>query len=236
MAIQYLAAEERDAQDTRKEVEAAGRRCLLIVADFTGGERACREVMEKAVTGLGKLDILVNNAATQVERESLAEVSEQQLETTFKVNLFSQFHLCKLALPHLRAGSAIINCASVNHYKGHPTLIDYTATKGAIVAFTRSLALSLAEKGIRVNAVAPGPIWDAADCEYHVGGEQEEVWHFRPDEAAGPAGGGGNLLRLPCLSRCELHQRSDAAPERWCCGECMRSVSTNKQGSLICRR
>ena len=178
VAINYLPAEESDAQEVKKIVEKAGRRALLIPADLGGGEKVCKEIIDKVVQTFGRLDILVNNAAEQHEKESLEELTEYvfgvvvrrgnrimtvpfraQIRRTFEVNIFPHFYLSKHALPHLKRGSTIINCASVNHYKGHPTLLDYTSTKGAIVAYTRSLALGLAEKGIRVNAVAPGPIW-----------------------------------------------------------------------------
>ncbi|KAJ3048876.1 hypothetical protein HK097_010122 [Rhizophlyctis rosea] len=159
VAINYLPAEESDAQEVKKIVEKAGRRALLIPADLGGGEKVCKEIIDKVVQTFGRLDILVNNAAEQHEKESLEELTEAQIRRTFEVNIFPHFYLSKHALPHLKRGSTIINCASVNHYKGHPTLLDYTSTKGAIVAYTRSLALALAEKGIRVNAVAPGPIW-----------------------------------------------------------------------------
>ncbi|KAI9106030.1 3-oxoacyl-reductase [Phlyctochytrium arcticum] len=161
VAISYLPEEESDARDTRQQIETStqGRKCVLIPTDFTKGEAECKSVIDKTIKELGGIDCLVNNAATQKEVESIQEITEAQLETTFKVNIFAQFYLSKHALPHMKRGSTIINCASVNHYMGHPTLLDYTSTKGAIVAFTRSLSGQLAEKGIRVNAVAPGPIW-----------------------------------------------------------------------------
>ncbi|KND00260.1 uncharacterized protein SPPG_04590 [Spizellomyces punctatus DAOM BR117] len=163
VAISYLSAEESDARDTQAEVQklAPGRKCVLIPADLSKGEQTCKEVVDKAVKELGKLDCLVNNAATQQEVEGIQDLTENQIETTFKVNIFSQFYLSKAALRYFegRQGCTIINTTSVNHFMGHPTLLDYTSTKGAIVAFTRSLAGQLAEKGIRVNCVAPGPIW-----------------------------------------------------------------------------
>ncbi|TPX57441.1 hypothetical protein PhCBS80983_g03839 [Powellomyces hirtus] len=161
VAINYLPIEEADAQDTKKEVErlAPGRKCVLFPQDISLGEAACKGLIERAVAALGKLDCLVNNAGAQLEIETFAELTEEMIEHTFKTNIFSQFYLSKHALPHLKKGSTIINCGSINAFQGHPTLIDYTSTKGAIIAFTRSLAGQLAEKGIRVNAVAPGPIW-----------------------------------------------------------------------------
>jgi NAD(P)-dependent dehydrogenase (short-subunit alcohol dehydrogenase family) len=157
VAIAYL-NEEEDARETRRLVEAEGRRCLTLAGDI-GDEGFCRSLVERTVGELGRLDILVNNAAEQHPQESIADISAEQLERTFRTNIFAMFYLTKAALPHLKKGSAIINTASVTAYKGSPQLLDYSATKGAIVAFTRSLAQSLVEQGIRVNGVAPGPIW-----------------------------------------------------------------------------
>jgi NAD(P)-dependent dehydrogenase (short-subunit alcohol dehydrogenase family) len=157
VAISYL-DEHGDAEETRRQVEKEGRRCITLAGDI-GDERFCQELVEKTVKELGKLDILINNAAEQHPQESLEDITKEQLERTFKTNIFSQFYLTKAALKHLKEGSAIVNCASVTAYQGNPQLIDYSATKGAIVAFTRSLSQALVEKGIRVNAVAPGPIW-----------------------------------------------------------------------------
>lgn len=161
VAINYLPEEESDAIETRRDIEkmAPGRKCVLLPQDISLGEEVCRGLIDRAVAALGRLDCLVNNAAHQMEVPSLSELTEKQLEYTFKTNIFSQFYLCKHALPHLRRGSTIINTASVNDFKGHPKLLDYTSTKSAIIGFTRSLSGQLAEKGIRVNAVAPGPIW-----------------------------------------------------------------------------
>jgi NAD(P)-dependent dehydrogenase (short-subunit alcohol dehydrogenase family) len=157
VAVLYL-DEHEDAGETRRLVEEKGGRCLTIAGDI-GDESFCREAVERTVRELGRLDIVVNNAAEQHERKSLEEISAEQLERTFRTNIFSFFYVTKAALPHLGEGSAIVNSASVTAYRGSSHLIDYASTKGAIIAFTRSLAQNLAEKKIRVNAVAPGPIW-----------------------------------------------------------------------------
>lgn len=157
VAFGYL-EEDQDAKETRDIVEREGVRCLAFRGDV-GQEQFCLDIVKKTVAAFGRLDIVVNNAAEQHYRESIEEISSEQLERTFRTNIFSHFYLVKAALKHLQEGSRIINTASVTAYKGNPNLLDYSSTKGAIVAFTRSLALSLAEKGILVNAVAPGPIW-----------------------------------------------------------------------------
>jgi NAD(P)-dependent dehydrogenase (short-subunit alcohol dehydrogenase family) len=157
MAIIYL-NEHDDANETQRQVEQEGRRCLLLAGDI-GDEAFCRQAVEQTVAELGRLDILVNNAAEQHPQESILGISAEQLERTFRTNIFAMFYLTKAVLPHLKAGSAIINTSSVTAYKGSPQLLDYASTKGAIVAFTRSLSQGLVEQGIRVNAVAPGPIW-----------------------------------------------------------------------------
>lgn len=157
VAIVYL-SEDRDAKDVKKNIEAKGRECLLIKGDVRK-EDFCKKAVEKTVKTFGRLDILINNAATQTEQESLTDISTEQLYETFETNIFSQFWMTKYALKHLKKGSAIINTTSVTAYRGSPSLLDYSSTKGAIVTFTRSLAHNLVDKGIRVNAVAPGPIW-----------------------------------------------------------------------------
>jgi NAD(P)-dependent dehydrogenase (short-subunit alcohol dehydrogenase family) len=157
IAIVYL-DEHEDAHAARAQVEKAGRRCLLIAGDI-GDEAFCQEVVRRTVQELGRLDILVNNAAEQHPQDSITQISAEQLERTFRTNIFAMFYLTKAALEHFGEGSAIINTASVTAYRGSPTLLDYSSTKGAIVAFTRSLSTALAEQKIRVNAVAPGPIW-----------------------------------------------------------------------------
>jgi NAD(P)-dependent dehydrogenase (short-subunit alcohol dehydrogenase family) len=157
VAIVYL-SEHGDAQETRTLVEKEGRRCIALAGDV-GDERFCQQIVQDTVRGLGRLDILVNNAAEQHPQDDVAKVTSAQLERTFRTNVFSCFYMTKAALPYLREGSAIINTTSVTAYRGSAHLLDYAATKGAIVAFTRSLAKALVGQGIRVNGVAPGPIW-----------------------------------------------------------------------------
>ena len=157
MAVMYL-NEHKDAEETKSLVEQEGGNCLLISGDV-GKESFCREAVEKAVQEFGGLNILVNNAAEQHPQENVTDISSEQLERTFRTNIFSYFYMAKAALPHLKAGDVIINTTSVTAYRGSPKLLDYSSTKGAIVAFTRSLSLNLAGKKIRVNGVAPGPIW-----------------------------------------------------------------------------
>jgi NAD(P)-dependent dehydrogenase (short-subunit alcohol dehydrogenase family) len=157
VAIAYL-NEDDDANETKINVEKYGRRCLLISTDLSK-ENNCRKVIDKTIGFYKKIDVLVNNAALHWPAEKLEDISTEQLLATFSTNIFSYFWIAKFALPHMKKGSCIINTSSVTAYRGSPTLIDYSSTKGAIVSFTRSLALSLADRGIRVNGVAPGPIW-----------------------------------------------------------------------------
>ncbi len=157
VAIVYL-SEDKDAQDTRKLIEAEGRKCLLIPGDLRD-EKFCKDLVTQTVKKLGGLNIVVNNAAEQHERENLEEIKSEELEATFRTNIFSFFYVTQAALKHLQKGDCIINSTSVTSFRGSSHLIDYSATKGAITTFTRSLSANLAQKGIRVNAVAPGPIW-----------------------------------------------------------------------------
>ncbi|MDI7276968.1 MAG: SDR family oxidoreductase [Anaerolineae bacterium] len=173
VSIVYL-NEHEDAQETCRQVQEEGRRCLSIAGDV-GDEAFCRRAVEETVRQLGRLDILVNNAAEHRVTPSLESLSAEQLERTFRTNIFSYFFMTKAALPHMPPGSAIVNTTSVVAYNGNPYLIDYTATKGAIVSFTRALAQALVERGIRVNAVAPGPVWTPLIPSTYA---PEEVAHF----------------------------------------------------------
>ena len=157
VAIAYL-NEHEDAEDTKARVEKYGGRCLLLPGDVSD-EKHCISIVKKTIKEFDRIDILINNAAMQIEADSLEDVKTKDLVKTFETNIFSFFWITKAALPSMEKGSCIINTTSVTAYRGSPALIPYATTKGAIVAFTRSLSANLAEKGIRVNAVAPGPIW-----------------------------------------------------------------------------
>jgi NAD(P)-dependent dehydrogenase (short-subunit alcohol dehydrogenase family) len=157
VVIAYL-NEHKDATDTKRQVEEEGGRCELIAGDI-GDPEHCAQIVRQTVKSFGRLDILVNNAAEQHPQKDIRKITPKQLERTFRTNIFSFFFLIQAALPHLKKGSAVVNTSSVTAYRGSPELLDYSATKGAIVSFTRSLAHALVKQGIRVNAVAPGPIW-----------------------------------------------------------------------------
>jgi NAD(P)-dependent dehydrogenase (short-subunit alcohol dehydrogenase family) len=157
IAIVYL-NEHEDANDTKKKIEDYGRKCLLIPGDITS-EKFCIQAVNKTIKEFGRIDVLINNAATQFESDTLEQISTDNMIKTFQTNIFSMFWITKAALPHMQKGSAIVNSTSITAYKGNPQLIDYSATKGAIVTFTRSLSQNIIGRGIRVNAVAPGPIW-----------------------------------------------------------------------------
>ena len=158
VAINYLPAEEPDAREVMQYVREAGRKGISIPGDIRE-EAFCNQLVENAVQQLGGLDILVNNAARQVSQDSILDITTEQFDTTFKTNIYANFWITKAAIPHLRPGSTIINTASVNSYDPEKNILDYAATKGAIMIFTKALAKQLADKGIRVNAVAPGPVW-----------------------------------------------------------------------------
>jgi len=157
VAVAYL-DEHDDAQETKRCIEAEGRRCILLPGDVKNAA-FCRSAVESTVREFGKLDVLVNNAAFQEHADSLEDITDERLEETLHTNVIGYFHMAKAALPHLKKGSSIINTGSVTGLEGSPSLLDYSATKGAIHAFTKSLAQNLMDKGIRVNAVAPGPVW-----------------------------------------------------------------------------
>jgi NAD(P)-dependent dehydrogenase (short-subunit alcohol dehydrogenase family) len=156
--ISYLEEEERDARETAGAVEASGRRCVRVAGDIRD-EAHCQRLVERAVSEFGKLDVLVNNAAFQMTRDSIAEISSEEFDRTFRTNVYAMFYLCKAALPHMPEGGAIINTASIQAYQPTPQLLAYAATKGAIVTFSKALAEQAMEQGVRVNVVAPGPVW-----------------------------------------------------------------------------
>jgi NAD(P)-dependent dehydrogenase (short-subunit alcohol dehydrogenase family) len=157
--ISYLPEEEPDARDTAQLIEKAGRKAVTVPGDIRD-EAHCRAIIDRAVSDLGGLDILVNNAAYQMAQPGgIADITDEQFDRVMKTNLYAMFWLCRAAVPHLRTGASIINTASIQAYQSSAPLLDYATTKGGIVAFTKALAEELAEKGIRVNAVAPGPIW-----------------------------------------------------------------------------
>lgn len=219
VAISYL-SEHKDAEETRRVVEEHQRKCITIPGDI-GDEAFCKQIVERTASELGKLDILVNNAAEQHPQESIENISAQQLERTFRTNIFSMFYLTKAAMKHLKKGGVIINTTSVTAYKGSAELLDYSSTKGAIVAFTRSLSQSLAEKGIRVNGVAPGPIWTPLVPSTFDDKKVARLWCRRAFEETGPAGRGSAELRLPRLRRLFLYDGADPASKWRQRGECL---------------
>lgn len=158
IAIIYLPEEQRDAEETCLQVEAEGHRCVLIPGDV-GDPRFCRWAVQQVISEFGQLDILVNNAAFQQHQDSVVDITDRQFEKTFRTNMFGYFYMVKAAVPHLKPGSAIVNTGSITGLQGSKALLDYAATKGAIHAFTKSLAQNLLDKKIRVNCVAPGPVW-----------------------------------------------------------------------------
>lgn len=190
VAITHLAEEQSDARETGRAVEREGRRCLLLEGDLTD-PAFCVSIVDRTVQELGKLDILVNNAAYQQNRDSLEELSDEQLDHTFRTNIYAYFRVTRAALPHLKKGAAIVNTGSITGLNGSEHLLDYAATKGAIHAFTKSLAQNLVERGVRVNCVAPGPVWtplnpsdkDAADVK-EFGASQPMKRPAQPEEIA----------------------------------------------------
>jgi NAD(P)-dependent dehydrogenase (short-subunit alcohol dehydrogenase family) len=182
VAIVYL-DEHDDARETAAEVERLERQCLTIAADLSDA-RACRSAVDQATRKFSRLDVLVNNAARQVTQDRFEDITPEQLDSTFRTNIYSMFFVTQRALGTMQRGARIINTASVTAYRGSPHLIDYSATKGAIVTFTRSLALSLVERGIRVNAVAPGPVWTPLIADSF---SRDEVAKFGSDVPLGRA-------------------------------------------------
>lgn len=184
IAIVYL-LEDDDAKKTQQIVEAEGRRAITIKADV-GSAKACDQIVKETIEAFGCIDILVNNAGEQHPDEDITDISEEQLRRTFQTNIFSMFFLTQAVRPHLKSGSTIINCTSVTMYKGSKELLDYSSSKGAITAFTRSLSENLVGDGIRVNAVAPGPIWTPLNpCG---GASPEKLEHFGEDTPMGRPG------------------------------------------------
>ena len=184
VAILYL-CEHDDAAKTKEIVEKEGRKAVTIAGDL-GDKDFCERAVKEAVDRLGRLDILVNNAGEQHPDKDIRDITEDQLKRTFQTNIFSMFFLTQAVMPHLQEGSCIVNCTSVTMYKGSPKLLDYSATKGAITAFTRSLAKNLVDQGIRVNAVAPGPIWTPLNP---FGGQKpEDIPEFGKDTPMGRPG------------------------------------------------
>lgn len=158
VAIVYLPAEQSDAEETKGAVEKEDRKCLLLPGDVQDS-KFCRDAVERTVAEYGRLDVLVNNAAYQETQQTLEEISDEQFDITFKTNVYGYFYMAKAAVAHLPKGGAIVNCGSITGLEGNKTLIDYASSKGAIHAFTKSLAQNLIDRGIRVNCVSPGPIW-----------------------------------------------------------------------------
>lgn len=184
IAIVYL-SEDEDADETQRIVEAEGRRAITIRTDI-GDRDACEDVVRQTLNAFGRIDILVNNAGEQHPDKDITDISEEQLRRTFQTNIFGMFFLVQAVRPHLKAGAAIVNCTSVTMYQGSKELLDYSSTKGAITAFTRSLSENLIEDGIRVNAVAPGPIWTPLNpCG---GASPEKLQHFGENTPMGRPG------------------------------------------------
>jgi len=158
VVLSYLPEEQGDAEETKRAVEAEGRQAVLMPGDVRDPDY-CRQLVDRALETFGKLDVLVNNAAFQQHQATIDDVTEEQWDHTFKTNIYGYFHMTKAALPHMREGAAIINTGSITGLDGSKALLDYSATKGAIHAFTKSLAMNVIDRGIRVNCVAPGPVW-----------------------------------------------------------------------------
>lgn len=185
IALNYLESEEADAKEVVSLVEAAGRKALALPGDI-GREEMCNELVSRSLAGLGGLDIVVNVAGKQKAQKDIADITTEQFDKTFKTNVYAMFWICKAALPHMPAGATIINTASVQAYQPSPTLLDYASTKAAIVAFTKGLAKQVASRGIRVNAVAPGPFW--TPLQPSGGQPQEKIPSFGSQSVFGRPG------------------------------------------------
>ena len=201
--VSYL-CEHQEAQETVRWVEKAGRRALAVAGDVADPAH-CRELVNRAVNHFDGLDMLVNNAAFQATHGSIEEITDEEWDHTFRTYIYSMFYLVKAAVPHLRPGSAIINTASINSKSPSPELLAYAATKGAIANFTAGLAQLLAEKGIRVNCVALGPIWTPLIPSDHAPRKGRPFWREHTTEAAGSAGRTGTRLRAARIARRQLH-------------------------------
>ena len=185
VCINYLPYEEPDAKEVVELIQAEGRKAVAIPGDIKD-ESFCKQLVERAVKELGGLDILVNNAARQVAQESILDITTEQFDETFKTNVYAMFWITKAAIPHMKPGSTIINTASINSYDPSPKMLDYASTKGAILIFTKDLAKQLVDKGIRVNAVAPGPFWTALQV---TGGQfPDDIPEFGKQSPMGRAG------------------------------------------------
>ena len=198
--------EDDDAAETKRLVEEAGRRCVTVAGDV-GDRGHCRGLVERAVEELGGLDVLVNNAAYQMAYDSFLEIPAEEIEFVFRTNVIAMFHLCQAAVPRMPEGSTIINTTSIQAAQPSPELLHYAATKGAISTFTKGLAQELAERGIRVNAVAPGPDLDAAGGHELPGREERRVRRRHAARTARPARRAGPAVRVPRHRRLGLHQR-----------------------------
>jgi hypothetical protein len=185
IVMNYLPSEEADAAEVKKLIEEAGRKVVAMPGDIDN-EAFCEKLIDTTVKELGGIDLLVNVAGKQVAQESIADITNEQFDKTFKVNVYAMFWLCKHALPHMPPGSSIINTTSIQSYQPSPTLLDYASTKAAITAFTKALAKQVAEKGIRVNAIAPGPVWTPLQPSH--GQPQEKLEEFGTQTPIGRAG------------------------------------------------
>ena len=178
--ISYLEVEESDAQETVQVVEESGKKAIPVPGDIRE-EDHCQKIVEQAVRELGRIDILVNNAAYQMSRGSIQDISSEELDRTFRTNVYAMFYLCKAALPHMQPGASIINTSSVEAYQAKPPLLDYSATKGAIITFSKGLAQEVTAQGIRVNVVAPGPVWTPLiPATYHPHMEMSQFGGSKP--------------------------------------------------------